>query len=119
MTERILTAAEEQEILDRPTEEEAETFRTQRNIKNTLRYQLKKEYGFNTERANDVAEKILKVHGLSKNSLDIVNFLHRSITAQHSQDVSVDANANKESNTITSLIGESVIPYQKLLACYS
>ena len=115
MTERVLTAAEEQEVIDRRTDDEAETFRTQRNIKNTLKYQLKKEYGFDRDRANEVAEKILKVHGLSKDSLDIVNFLHRSIVAQHSQDVSVDANANKESNTITSLIGESVIPYQKLL----
>ena len=111
MTERVLTTIEEQGIIDRKQENEAETFRTQRNIK----YQLKKEYGFDTEKTNDIAEKILKIHGLSKDSLDIINFLHRSIVAQHSQDVSVDANANKESNTITSLIGESVIPYQKLL----
>lgn len=115
MTERVLTTIEEQGIIDRKQENEAETFRTQRNIKNTLKYQLKKEYGFDTEKTNDIAEKILKIHGLSKDSLDIINFLHRSIVAQHSQDVSVDANANKESNTITSLIGESVIPYQKLL----
>ena len=115
MTERVLTTIEEQGIIDRKQENEAETFRTQRNIKNTLKYQLKKEYGFDTEKTNDIAEKVLKIHGLSKDSLDIINFLHRSIVAQHSQDVSVDANANKESNTITSLIGESVIPYQKLL----
>ena len=115
MTERVLTTIEEQGIIDRKQENEAETFRTQRNIKNTLKYQLKKEYGFDIEKTNDIAEKILKIHGLSKDSLDIINFLHRSIVAQHSQDVSVDANANKESNTITSLIGESVIPYQKLL----
>ena len=105
----------DQEFIDRKQEGEAETFRTQRNIRNTLKYQLAKEYGFDKDRANEVADKILRVHGLSKDSLDIVNFLHRAITAQHSQDVSVDANANKESNTITSLIGESVIPYQKLL----
>lgn len=115
MTERILTREEEQELIDRPQAEEAETFRTQRNIKNTLRYQLSKEYGFDKERANEVADKILKVHGLNKESLDIVNFLHRSIVSKYVQDVSVDANANKESNTITSLVGESVIPYQKLL----
>ena len=115
MTERVLTKIEEQQIIDRQTADEAETFRTQRNIRNTLKYQLIKEYGFDKDKANDIADKILRVHGLSKDSLDIVNFLHRSITAQHSQDVSVDANANKESNTITSLIGESVIPYQKLL----
>ena len=112
MTDQMIL---DQEFIDRKKEDEAETFRTQRNIRNTLKYQLAKEYGFDKDRANEVADKILRVHGLSKDSLDIVNFLHRAITAQHSQDVSVDANANKESNTITSLIGESVIPYQKLL----
>ena len=115
MSEHVLTAIEEQEILERRPVEEAETFRTLRNIRNTLRYQLRKEYGRTKEESEILAEKILKIHGLSKESLDIVNILHRFITAQHSQDVSVDANANKESNTITSLIGESVIPYQKLL----
>lgn len=112
MTDQMIL---DQEFIDRKKEDEAETFRTQRNIRNTLKYQLAKEYGFDRDRANEVADKILRIHGLSKDSLDIVNFLHRAITAQHSQDVSVDANANKESNTITSLIGESVIPYQKLL----
>ena len=107
MTDQMIL---DQEFIDRKKEDEAETFRTQRNIRNTLKYQLAKEYGFDKDRANEVADKILRVHGLSKDSLDIVNFLHRAIT-----DVSVDANANKESNTITSLIGESVIPYQKLL----
>lgn len=115
MTERVLTTVEEQGLIDRRQENEAETFRTQRNIKNTLKYQLMKEYGVEKEEVNELADKILRIHGLSKDSLDIVNFLHRSIMTQHSQDVSVDANANKEANTITSLIGESVIPYQKLL----
>ena len=115
MAERELTVAEEQGLIDRRQEDEAETFRTQRNIRNTLKYQLTKEYGISKDKVGEIADGILKVHGLSKDSLDIVNFLHRSISAKYSQDVSVDANANKESNTITSLIGESVIPYQKLL----
>ena len=110
MAERELTVAEEQGLIDRRQEDEAETFRTQRNIRNTLKYQLTKEYGISKDKVGEIADGILKVHGLSKDSLDIVNFLHRSISAKYSQDVSVDANANKESNTITSLIGESVIP---------
>lgn len=115
MLTKVLTYLEEQDLLDRGSGDEAETMRTQRNIRNTLKYRLKQAYGLDKEQAEEIADKILRIHGLSKDSLDIVNIMSKFVKARYAQDVSVDVNANKESNTITSLVGESVIPYQKIL----
>lgn len=115
MLTKVLTYLEEQDLLDRGSGDEAETMRTQRNIRNTLKYRLKQAYGLDKEQAEEIADKILRIHGLSKDSLDIVNIMSKFVKARYAQDVSVDVNANKESNTIMSLVGESVIPYQKIL----
>ena len=61
MTERVLTKIEEQQIIDRQTADEAETFRTQRNIRNTLKYQLIKEYGFDKDKAKSLIEAEYKM----------------------------------------------------------
>ena len=73
--ERILTQ-EEQGLIDPRPEGEVETERTRRNIRNTLKYQLHKEYGIPVKDTGELADKILKVHGLSKDDFDVVHKMH-------------------------------------------
>ena len=114
MTERILTSAEEQELIDPRPEGEVETERTRRNIRNTLKYQLHKEYGIPTKDTNDLADRILKVHGLSKDDFDVVHKMHALMT-NRLNDESIDPNANKDSKTILGIQTEASNPSAKAI----
>ena len=96
--ERIL-AQEEQGLIDPRPEGEVETERTRRNIRNTLKYQLHKEYGIPVKDTGDLADRILKVHGLSKDDFDVVHKMH-SLMTNKLNDESIDPNANKDSRTV-------------------
>lgn len=92
------------------------TNRTLRNIKNTLRYQLANEYGIEFRATGDIADSILKIHGLNKNeNFDFLRTMKRLIGESRVNDESIDANANKNSKTVLGLINEAESPVSKLV----
>ena len=91
--------------------EEPNTTRTLRNIKNSLRVQLKKDYDIEDK---DLEEKILSIHGLSRNNFDFITNIGKLITSRLS-DVSIDANGNKNEKTVMGLVGEATGPIQKAI----
>ena len=111
--ERIL-AQEEQGLIDPRPEGEVETERTRRNIRNTLKYQLHKEYGIPVKDTGDLADRILKVHGLSKDDFDVVHKMH-SLMTNRLNDESIDPNANKDSKTILGIQTEASNPSAKAI----
>lgn len=92
-------------------EEDPTTTRTLRNIRNTLRYQLSKEYSIEDK---EIVESILSVHGLCRDNFDFVTNVGKFISSKLN-DLSIDSNGNKNEKTIMGIIGEAVAPVQKAI----
>ena len=90
-------------------QEEASTTRTLRNIRNALRIQLQDEYGIKDK---ELENDILKIHGLSKKNFDFVTNMETLISSKLN-DVSIDANGNKNEKTIMGIMGEATSPVNK------
>jgi anaerobic ribonucleoside-triphosphate reductase len=90
-------------------DDSATTSRTIKNIKKALGYSLQKKYGIEDEA---LSEKILAIHGLSKKRFDIVNTIETFINSTLN-DVSIDANSNKNEVTIEGLHQEAFAPIKK------
>jgi len=82
-----------------------------KRVKNTLNYSLYKKYGIVND---DITEKILKMHGLSKDNFDFINNIEL-LTNSNLADTSLDTNANKSGKTLAGLQYESSIPLYKMV----
>lgn len=82
--------------------EDATTTRTLRNVRNTLRVQLKNEYGIED---SNIEDRILKIHGLHKDNFDFVAQTDRLIKNKLN-DESIDPNASKNAKTISGIRAE-------------
>jgi len=89
----------------------ATTNRTIRNIKKTLAKSLELKYGITDE---TIVNKILSIHGLDKKRFDVVNSVE-TIINDKLNDVSIDANSNKNEKTIEGIQQEAVAPLKKAI----
>jgi len=91
--------------------EDANTTRTLRNVRQTLRIQLKNEYGIEDK---ELENKILEIHGLNKNNFDFVSSIE-SLISDKLNDTSIDPNGNKNEKTISGILSEAVAPAHKAI----
>ena len=89
--------------------DDARTTRTLRNIKKALVYSLKKDY---KKIDNELADEILKIHGLHKDNFDFVNNVGR-IMSEKLNDVSIDDNSNKNEKIVKGILQEVKISVDK------
>jgi ribonucleoside-triphosphate reductase len=94
---------------------EPTTDRSLKNIKKTLIYSLRREYKItDINKLNEIADKILKIHGLHKDNFDFVK--QAGLAIQESiNDFSIDDNANKSDKNPKSIIYEVTAPIHKLI----
>ncbi len=87
------------------------TNRTLKNIRLALKDSLKRKYNIEDE---EIIEKILKIHGLTKEQFDFVSNIE-SIIMNKLNDVSIDANSNKNEKTIEAISQECIAPVKKAI----
>lgn len=87
------------------------TTRTLRNIRNALKKNLSNKYGIEDDES---VEGFLAIHGLTKSRFDFVRSIETVIT-ERINDVSIDANSNKNEKTIEAISQEAVAPVKKAI----
>ncbi|HON82726.1 MAG TPA: anaerobic ribonucleoside-triphosphate reductase [Caldisericia bacterium] len=87
----------------------ATTVRTLRNIKKALDKNLKEKYKIENE---EISNKIMAIHGLDKKRFDFVNSIE-TIINDNLNDVSIDANSNKNEKTIEAIHQEATASVKK------
>lgn len=87
------------------------TNRTLNNIRKVLKTTLKNKYNIEDE---DKIEKILEIHGLTKNRFDFIKSIENTIVDQLN-DVSIDANSNKNEKTVEAIMQEAISPVKKAI----
>lgn len=87
----------------------ATTTRTLNNIKKSLSHNLKNKYGIDDE---NIVNEMLSYHGIDKPRFDFVKSIE-NVIAENLNDVSIDANSNKNEKTIEALQQESIAPVKK------
>jgi anaerobic ribonucleoside-triphosphate reductase len=92
-------------------DDSATTSKTLKNIKTALNLSLLRKYGIKDD---SVSEKLLAIHGLNKKRFDIVNSIE-SIIKDTLNDVSIDANSNKNEKTIEGIHQEAFAPIKKAI----
>jgi len=93
------------------SEDNITTTRTLRNIKRSIKQNLKSKYDLESD---EVVEDFLEIHGLTKNRFDFVKNIETVIT-EKLNDVSIDANSNKNEKTIEAISQESIAPVKKAI----
>ncbi|MDR2772874.1 MAG: hypothetical protein LBB93_05340, partial [Elusimicrobiota bacterium] len=107
-----------QKELAKLTEEsfaDASFARTLKNIKETLSKGLKRKYAIKDK--NELTEKVnqfLTIHGLREKDFDVMNRVADFISSKIN-DVSIDANANKNEKCIRGILKESENSFDKLV----
>lgn len=87
------------------------TNRTLNNMKNALKEALKTKYNIDSE---EKIEKILSIHGLTKDRFDFIKNIESSIMNKLN-DTSIDPNSNKNEKTIEAITQESIAPVKKAI----
>lgn len=90
------------------------TTRTIKNIKKNIIATLKSNYPFVNGRVKEVADIILKKHGLHEDSFDFVN-LFESGLHENINDISIDDNANKNEKVFRGYLNELEKSIDKLI----
>lgn len=90
------------------------TTRTIKNIKKNIIATLKSNYPFINGRVKEVADIILKKHGLHEDSFDFVN-LFESGLHENINDISIDDNANKNEKVFRGYLNELEKSIDKLI----
>lgn len=90
------------------------TTRTIKNIKKNIIATLKSNYPFVNGRVKEVADIILKKHGLHEDSFDFVN-LFESGLHENINDISIDDNANKNEKVLRGYLNELEKSVDKLI----
>lgn len=85
--------------------------RTLKNIRNSLKFNLKEKYNITDE---NIVDELLKIHGLHKDNFDFVGNSEKVIKIQLN-DVSIDDNSNKNDKTIMGMLKEITAPVDKAL----
>jgi ribonucleoside-triphosphate reductase (formate) len=65
------------------------------------------------EEAEEISDKLLKIHGMSKEDFSVIDKIERLIT-NNLNDESIDDNSNKGEKTIKGIMKESVNPFEKM-----
>jgi len=79
----------------------------------TLQNQLIKTYGIDVEESEIITDKILKVHGMSKEDFSVIDKIER-LVSNKLNDESIDDNSNKGEKTIKGIMKEAVNPFEKM-----
>lgn len=90
------------------------TTRTIKNIKKNIIATLRSNYPFINGRVKEVADVILKKHGLHEDSFDFVN-LFESGLHENINDISIDDNANKNEKVLRGYLNELEKSVDKLI----
>lgn len=90
------------------------TTRTIKNIKKNIIATLRSNYPFINGRVKEVADIILKKHGLHEDSFDFVN-LFESGLHENINDISIDDNANKNEKVLRGYLNELEKSVDKLI----
>ena len=90
------------------------TTRTIKNIKKNIIATLRSNYPFVNGRVKEVADVILKKHGLHEDSFDFVN-LFESGLHENINDISIDDNANKNEKVFRGYLNELEKSVDKLI----
>jgi ribonucleoside-triphosphate reductase len=85
------------------------TARTLKNIQKSLSNNLKNKYKIEDE---NIINEFLKIHGLDKNRFDFISNIE-NVMNDKMNDVSIDANSNKNEKTIEAIQQESLAPVKK------
>lgn len=92
----------------------SEQTRVIKNIRKTLASTLKKKYGFSNGELKELTTQILKIHGLDESNFDSLSNFNKMID-DYMNDVSIDANSNKNEKTIAALMKEVSLSNEKLI----
>lgn len=65
------------------------------------------------EEAEEISDKLLKIHGMSKEDFSVIDKIEKLIT-NNLNDESIDDNSNKGEKTIKGIMKESVNPFEKM-----
>lgn len=107
-----------QNELDKITEQsfaDASTTRTIKNIKETLSKHIKKKYNIKDKNELiDKVNKILAIHGMSDEYFDPMQRFSK-FTTDKLNDISVDANANKNELSARGSLKEAETPFDKII----
>ncbi len=94
---------------------EADTEYTRRQMAKALKYNISRKYKhLSDDEVIDVVEKIMKTHGLSKDNFNSLKVVQQLIS-NNINDVSIDANANKNEKTVPGIFSESNSPVKKIV----
>lgn len=84
------------------------------SVYKTLEERLSQTYNIKKEDINEITDKILAIHGMSKNDFSIIQQIEDLIDG-NLNDLSADPNSNKNDKTIQGILNESVIPIKKIV----
>ena len=84
------------------------------SVYKSLQSRLIKTYGItDMEEVEDKADRLLKVHGMSRDDFSVIDKTEKLLTNKLS-DESWDENSNKGEKTIKGIMKESLIPFEKM-----
>lgn len=83
------------------------------SVYKTLQNQIIKTYGVDVEESEIITDKILKVHGMSKEDFSVIDKIEKLISGKLN-DVSVDDNSNKGEKTVKGIMKEAMNPFEKM-----
>jgi len=87
------------------------TYRTLKNMRNALKQSLKTKYNIEDD---DKIDQILSIHGITKDRFDFIKTIESTIMDKLN-DVSIDANSNKNEKTIEAITQEAIAPVKKAI----
>lgn len=94
---------------------DAGTTRTIKNIREVLTKTLKQKYKIkDKEKLSSVANRLLKIHGISEENFDFVNSFSKFMT-EKLNDVSIDDNSNKNEKSIKGLLKDCELCIDKVI----
>ena len=94
---------------------DAGTTRTIKNIREVLTKTLKQKYKIkDKEKLSNVANSLLKIHGISEENFDFVNSFSKFMT-EKLNDVSIDDNSNKNEKSIKGLLKDCELCIDKVI----
>lgn len=95
--------------MDKTYDEVGSTTRTTKNIKKALTFSLKEKYGIEDK---EIVTSMLKVHGLDDEKFDFINYISSMLNG-NLNDMSIDANSNKNEKIIEGIQQEAFAPVKK------
>lgn len=94
---------------------DAGTTRTIKNIREVLVKDLKRKYKIkDKEKLFEIANSLLKIHGISEENFDFVNSFSKFMT-EKLNDISIDDNSNKNEKSIKGLLKDCELSIDKLI----